>query len=258
MTPDDPSSPPTQPDRATGSLEAPLVGPSAASPPTPPKPKPSFFARDIVLRAGELTILLVAVVGAIGLGLGMSEYFTEHRLVLAYLVAYAGYRYADLMIYAEFHEGPAHDELSRRIANQLPLLLLFGGAAAERTYILGGAAPRWSIALGLLLALTGLWLALVSRFWLGYLAATVGDRPELVQTGPFRFIRHPNFLGVFLMLLGWAPMYGAPITFTLTAIFAWLSLRRQILVEEKELLATFGEEYELYMRRTDSMIPNIW
>jgi len=258
MTPDDSSPSPPPPERSTGSLEAPRPEPVAEPLHAAMQPKQRFFARDIVLRAGELTILLIAVIGAIALGLGITDYFVEHRLILGYLVAYAGYRYADLMIREEFHESPAREELSRRITNQLPLLVMFAGAAFERTYIYQGRAPHWSVALGLLFALVGLWTALSARVQLGFLTTSQGGRPVLVQTWLFRYIRHPTFLGAFLILIGWPLVYGAPITFTLTVIIAWLSLRRQILDEEKAMLATFGEEYELYMRRTDAMFPNIW
>lgn len=258
MTPDEPAFSPAQPDRATGSLKIPVVEPVPAPEPEAPQPKPGFFARDIVLRAGELTILLVAVVGAIALGLGITDYFVEHRLMLGYLVAYVGYRYADLLIREEFHDGPAREELSRRIGSQLPLLVMFAGAAFERTYIYRGDAPRWSIMLGLLLAVVGLWMDLGARIQMGFYTTGSDDRPVLVHTALFRSIRHPTFLGAFLIVIGWPLVMGAPIAFALTVVITWMSLRRQILDEEKLLLATFGEEYELYMRRTDAMIPYIW
>lgn len=253
MTPDETSTPQPEPRAATGSLKPPVL---ESSPPL--GSRTAYFRHGLALRTGELTILLVAVVGAIALGLGITDYFGAHRYVLGYLIAYAGFRYADLMIRDELHEAPQREELSRRIAAQLPLLAMFAGAPFERTYIYQGWAPHWSSALGLLFALLGLWLALGARIQLGFLTIGSADRPMLIQTGLFRYIRHPTFLGVFLLLIGWPLIYGAPITFVLTVIIAWFSLRRQILDEEIQLLATFGEEYELYMRRTDALIPNIW
>jgi protein-S-isoprenylcysteine O-methyltransferase Ste14 len=253
MPPEEQPQPSTTSSTTTGALE----------PPTEPTTvrlatRPIQFRRDLLLRTGELTILLVAVVGAIALGLGITDYFAEHRKVLGYLIAYAGFRYADLMIRQEFHEGPAREELSRRIFSQLPLLLMFAGAAFERTYIYRGRVPHWSGGLGITLAIIGLWLALASRIQLGFLSTTTSDQPVLVQSWLFRYIRHPNFLGVFLMLIGWPLIYGAPIAFVLTATIAWLSLRRQIIEEERSMLTRFGEQYESYMRRTGAMIPNIW
>jgi protein-S-isoprenylcysteine O-methyltransferase Ste14 len=253
MTPDE-TPPLVEPQKDTGNLRpptGPLFAPREARTQT-------HGGRQLALRASELTILLIAIIGAVALGLGITSYFAEHHYMLAYLIAYAGFRFADLVIRDELHDSPPANELSRRIASQLPLLVMFAGATFERTYIYGGRAPHWSSALGLLLALLGLWLALGARIQLGFLTTNRTDRPVLVQTGLFRYIRHPTFLGVFLLLIGWPLIYGAPISFTLTVIIAWISLRRQILEEESAMLTTFGEEYDLYIRKTDALIPNIW
>jgi len=250
----DESPPSGNPSEVTGSLM-----PPAADPPLTHEARTqAYLSRQFVLRVGELTILLVAIVGAIALGLGITDYFAAHRYILAYLVAYAGFRYADLMIREELQEQPPREELSRRISSQLPLLLMFAAAPFERTYIYGGFTPRWASALGLLIELLGMWLALGARIQLGFLGAGRADRPLLVRTGFFRYIRHPTFAGVYLALIGWPLIYGAPITLVATAIVSWISMRRQILEEESALISIFGEEYENYMRETDALVPNIW
>ena len=98
--------------------------------------------RSLALRFAETTIFLVAVIGAIALGLGITAYFAEHHYVLAYLVAYAGFRFSDLIVREDAEDSPPHEELSRRIAVQLPILLVFAAAPFERTYVYGGAAQR--------------------------------------------------------------------------------------------------------------------
>jgi protein-S-isoprenylcysteine O-methyltransferase Ste14 len=254
MTPDDASPTPATPSKGTGSLPPPIsVPPIVHESRTEP-----YLSRQFALRVGELTILLVAIVGAVALGLGITDYFAAHRYILAYIIAYAGFRYADLMIRDELQEQPPREELSRRISSQLPLLLMFAAAPFERTFVYGGLAPRWAAALGLLIELLGMWLALGARIQLGFLSAGRTDRPLLVRTGFFRYIRHPTFAGVYLVLIGWPMIYGAPITLVVAAIIAWTSMRRQILEEESGLLSIFGEDYENYMRTTDALVPNIW
>jgi methyltransferase len=57
----------------------------------------------------------------------------------------------------------------------------------------------------------------------------------LVTSGPYRVLRHPNYLGVMGELLGAALMMGAPLSGALAlAAFAWI-LRRRIAVEERAL-----------------------
>jgi hypothetical protein len=78
--------------------------------------------RNFFLRLGELAIFLVAVVGAVALGLAITSYFTAHTYIAAYLLAYAGFRCADLLVRDEYGPDPARDAVVRRVADQGPLL----------------------------------------------------------------------------------------------------------------------------------------
>src|SRR5208283_3910904 len=114
-----PSSRPTGPlpEPAAANLELPEV-------PLAPIPLGSPD-RNFFLRLGELLIFLVAVVGAVTLGLAVTSYFRAHTYIAAYLLAYAGFRCADLLVREEYGPDPARDALARRISDQAPLLVLF-------------------------------------------------------------------------------------------------------------------------------------
>ena len=100
-----------------------------------------------------MVIFLVAVVGAVALGLAITTYFTAHTYIAAYLLAYAGFRCADLLVRDEYGPDPSRDAVVRRVADQGPLLLLFFAAPFERTYLWGGEAPRWLSGLALAMEL---------------------------------------------------------------------------------------------------------
>jgi protein-S-isoprenylcysteine O-methyltransferase Ste14 len=215
--------------------------------------------RSLAMRFGEAAVFLLAVVGAIALGLGITDYFAEHRYVLAYLVAYGGFRCSDLLIRDDADELSAHDELVRRISVQLPLLAMFAAAPFERTYIYGGPPPAWLSAFGLLLELLGMWLALGSRMQLGYFrSARVVEGSGLVTRGVYRYVRHPVYAGTFLVTLAWPLVYGAPITAMVTFIIGSIFCYRRMKAEDALMLERFGHEYEDYMRDTDALIPTIW
>src|SRR5271155_2097213 len=167
--------------KATGGLRpntAMLLAEAVASEPRP------HFIRSLALHFAETAIFLVAVIGAIALGLGITAYFAEHSYVLAYLAAYAGFRFSDLIVRDDAEDRPPHEELSRRIAAQLPLLATFAAAPFERTYVYGGSAPAFVSALGLLLELLGMWLALGARIQLGFFTSgRTPERPVLVTSG---------------------------------------------------------------------------
>lgn len=217
------------------------------------------FIHSLALHFAETAIFLVAVIGAIALGLGITAYFGEHHYVLAYLVAYAGFRFSDLIIREDAEERPPHEELSRRIVAQLPLLVVFATAPFERTYVYGGSAPAFVRALGLLLELLGMWLALGARIQLGFFnSGRTAEHPVLVTRGFYHYLRHPIYAGTFLVTFGWTLIFGAPVTAILTLIIGAILAHRRIKSEEATLLARFGEEYDAYKRETDALIPAIW
>src|SRR5260370_30682572 len=117
---DDPAaqSSPPKPPKATGPLT--LVLEALPEITIPERPRD----RNFFLRMGELLIFLVAMVGAVALGLGVTSYFRQHVYIAAYLLAYACFRLADLLVREDYGPNPARDALGPRIAIELPLLFL--------------------------------------------------------------------------------------------------------------------------------------
>ncbi|MGO9452394.1 MAG: methyltransferase family protein [Candidatus Binataceae bacterium] len=252
-----PDSPDALSPRATGALDLSFWTPPESSSPA----RSNLVSRDLLVRIVEQIIFVTAVIGAVAMGLGISDYFREHRYVAAYLLAYIGFRFADLLVGDDPNrQTPPLSGFSERVLNELPILIVFAAAPFERTYFLGGEAPAWLGALGLLLELAGLWLALGSRIQLHFLSSDQSGRERmvLVKTGFFRYIRHPVYAGVLLVLFAWPLEYGAPVVAILTMIIGGVVARRQITADEKVLLARFGEEFEEYCSTSDALIPSIW
>jgi protein-S-isoprenylcysteine O-methyltransferase Ste14 len=239
---------------ATGSLDASTAPRERSAAPALP------VRRDFTVRLAELIILMAAILGAVALGLGISQYLGTHRYVAAYLLAYGVFRFADLLVRDEAALGLDRERFMRRVMYELPLLALFFAAPFERTYIYGGEAPHWLAALGLLIELAGLWIVLGARIQLGFFSpATGGDAsPTLVRSGLYRFIRHPIYAGEFVVLFAWPFEYGAPITLAVASLIGLVVLRARMRNEEAELLARFGDAYAEYRRVTDHVIPNVW
>jgi protein-S-isoprenylcysteine O-methyltransferase Ste14 len=212
--------------------------------------------RDIGRALGGLAVFLVAVIGAVALGLGISDYLGEHPYVTAYLLAYAGFRIADAMLTDVGDTLIDREDARARWRRELPLLLLFAAAPFERTYLYGGEAPQGVAAFGLLMALSGLWFAIGARVQWRFGAGHEGH--AVVRSGFYRYVRHPVREGTCLILFAWPFEYGAPITAVVTIAVLFAASRRAIRTEEAELIARFGEEYESYRRETDRLIPNVW
>lgn len=216
--------------------------------------------RDLTVRLAELVIQLVAIIGAIAVGLGITAYFSSHRYVVAYLVSYAAFRFADLLMRDRTALGLDSARFAHRMIYELPLLALFFGAPFERTFVYGGEVPRWLGTLGLLIELVGIWLVLGARIQRVYFSP-VGNHDShraLIRSGLYRFIRHPIYTGEFLVMLGWPFEYGAPITLLIAAVLGFVFVNQRIRREEADMLAEHGDTYATYMGATDRMIPNLW
>lgn len=86
------------------------------------------------------------------------------------------------------------------------------------------------------------------------------DRPRrhvpLETNGVYRLVRHPLYFGWALFVFGTPDMNGTRLTFALITTF-YLVLA--IPLEERSLVAVFGEEYRAYQSRTRyRMFPGIW
>jgi hypothetical protein len=80
-------------------------------------------------------------------------------------------------------------------------------------------------------------------------------REPLVVAGPHRYVRHPLYLGVVVMVLGWAVVSDRTFVLLSTGIlFAWFRLVIAPF-EEMELRAIFGREHEQYSKSVPSMVP---
>ncbi len=145
-------------------------------------------------------------------------------------------------------------------AGQLPLR----GVSALAVVVLlrvfrGGSLSVHSVALevvGAVVFAAGIGVAIWARIHIGRnwgMPTTQKAEPELVTSGPYRFVRHPIYSGILIGVLGTAlatNVLGLIVVVVLGAYFyysAW--------VEEKNLTATFPSAYPVYRAGTKMLIP---
>jgi protein-S-isoprenylcysteine O-methyltransferase Ste14 len=140
---------------------------------------------------------------------------------------------------------------SYALAASLPLVLR--GVRA-------GPLPRGAQPVGLALQACGLGLRVWSMRTLGgFYSRTLRTRAEqtVVDTGPYRLVRHPGYLGSLLIWTGFAMSSGSlPTVGGVTGVVA-RAYRRRIEAEER-LLRRDLPGYADYARRTKKLIPLIW
>jgi protein-S-isoprenylcysteine O-methyltransferase Ste14 len=94
------------------------------------------------------------------------------------------------------------------------------------------------------------------RNYSGHLMTT--ESQELVQTGPYRFIRHPAYTSYLLMAFGVGLGYSSLIGIVSVIILLLPAMIYRIRVEERLLAQQFGQCYLDYAARTARLIPGIW
>lgn len=77
---------------------------------------------------------------------------------------------------------------------------------------------------------------------------------ELATTGPYAYVRHPQYNGFILVMIGFLIQWPTILTLIMFPILVWM-YKRLAKSEEKEVLAEFGEEYSRYMAEVPAFIP---
>jgi protein-S-isoprenylcysteine O-methyltransferase Ste14 len=87
------------------------------------------------------------------------------------------------------------------------------------------------------------------------LGKQLGRTELLIIKGPYQHVRHPLYLSVFLLTLGWGMLLDY--SFLLFAALLLLLWFKFVVVpfEEKELIAIFVVQYERYAKEVPSLIP---
>ncbi len=77
----------------------------------------------------------------------------------------------------------------------------------------------------------------------------------LILAGPYRLVRHPMYLAVVVLWLGWwLTLDYTFILFMAVFFFFWFNLV-VIRFEEKEIKARYGDQYEAYARTVPRFFP---
>ena len=110
-----------------------------------------------------------------------------------------------------------------------------------------------------------MWLGLATRVWAvaalgGAFRTTVEVDPDqaVVTTGPYRWIRHPSYAGLLLLLAGLGLAFGNWLSMAACLVLPPPALAWRIHVEEAELSRVLGDAYRVYQTRTARLIPGLW
>lgn len=119
--------------------------------------------------------------------------------------------------------------------------------------LLGLESPYWNfgfVVVGQVLILTGAIVALVAwrQLW--------KNRNDIAVGGFYRYIRHPQYTGFFLFIIGSVINWPTIVTMCMAPALV-CRYYRLALDEEQEVCARVGNDYREYMARTGRFLPRL-
>ena len=96
----------------------------------------------------------------------------------------------------------------------------------------------------------------LGKFFTG--SVRIHEGHEMIQTGLYRTLRHPAYLGLSVMTLGCVTIFASLLGYVSFVIIYIPCLMNRIKIEEQVLLEEFGDGYREYSRRTKRLVPFIY
>jgi len=95
---------------------------------------------------------------------------------------------------------------------------------------------------------------LISAAWRALYMAQ--QKKELATTGPYASVRHPQYVGFVLVMLGFLLQWPTLLTLAMFPVLLWM-YARLARTEEREAIAAFGDAYRHYAARVPAFFPHL-
>jgi protein-S-isoprenylcysteine O-methyltransferase Ste14 len=180
-----------------------------------------------------------------------------HAVALVFVVGWAAFWL--LWLVAAFSMKRERMLWSRELPIRVVLVIIVSilyHLGAFRHYRLN--TELWRGWLGLVLFFAGLIFAVWARFNIGRNWGTPmsqRENPELVTSGPYRFVRHPIYSGILVAGLGTAVALNWK--WLIVAVLAGAYFVYSATIEERYLIEQFPDAYPTYKRSTKMLVPFI-
>ncbi len=143
----------------------------------------------------------------------------------------------------------------------LPVVFIAAGIAA--LYLTNRQAIIFNLTPELLFLGVSLLGEAVRVYTVGHAAKNTSGRntvagqiaDELNTTGIYSLVRHPLYIGNFLMWLGPVLFVRSPVFLIIFILVYWLYYERIIFAEEQFLRKKFGDAYDIYSEKVRAVLP---
>jgi protein-S-isoprenylcysteine O-methyltransferase Ste14 len=126
----------------------------------------------------------------------------------------------------------------------------------------GISTARWPIFVaGLAIVILGIALRQWAVLALGqFFTVQVRVRSDqtVVDTGPYRWVRHPSYTGIIMSFVGIGVALENWLSLAVLIVVPTIGLVARIRVEERALLDALGEPYRAFSASRARLIPRVW
>lgn len=146
--------------------------------------------------------------------------------------------------------------LSGWLQSRFPDVDWFSHNAGHHLEMLFGwkANPHFGPFHVLSIALIGGGFILISRAWAVLYEAQRGA--SLATTGPYASVRHPQYAGFILIMVGFLLQWPTLLTLAMFPVLVWMYVRLAR-YEEREALSALGNAYRSYMDLVPAFVPRL-
>ena len=134
-------------------------------------------------------------------------------------------------------------------------------AGRRRGRLLWPGGLVWPVVAGLVLMAAGIGLRAWSIVTLGrFFQYQIKVQPghQVVTGGPYRYVRHPSYTGIAMVLAGIALASGDVWSLLAVAVLGGAGLAVRIRAEERQLTQALGGEYERFAAGRKRLVPGVW
>ena len=131
----------------------------------------------------------------------------------------------------------------------------------RRGRLLWPGGLEWPFVAGIVLIIAGIGLRAWSIASLGRFfqyQITVQPGHHVVTKGPYRYVRHPSYTGIALVLAGVALACDDVWALLVVAVLGGLGLYVRIRTEERQLTKALGDEYKHFAAGRKRLVPGVW
>ena len=136
-------------------------------------------------------------------------------------------------------------------------------AVLEASYLRFPESVKWDMitTVSLIIMILGLALRTWSIHTLGNyftMHLAIQEEHKIICKGPYKYLRHPSYVGAFLTYLGTTVFLHSWFSFVAAAVMLSIAWLRRMHYEEILLINKFGQEYKSYCKTAKRAIPGLW